>query len=174
MDRSPNTPRDDGWRWHRTVEAYTPDGPAGRILLAAVSGSVSLVAFFLLLVFVVSRAGPTWPIGALLAGSVCAATGYLASLVLWPVYLSLIGNVESARSYRPGDGEPTVSGDERPAETGESDDSLETLKHRYAAGELSDAEFERRIDGLLDAEEVARADEGATGRRSRNALLESE
>lgn len=31
-------------------------------------------------------------------------------------------------------------------------DPLETLKDRYAAGELSDAEFERRLDRLLDTE----------------------
>ena len=37
--------------------------------------------------------------------------------------------------------------------------AVEELKHRYAAGELSDAEFERRLNELLDADEaVATAD----------------
>ena len=32
-------------------------------------------------------------------------------------------------------------------------DALETLKDRYAAGELSDEEFEQRLDRLLDTEQ---------------------
>ena len=36
-------------------------------------------------------------------------------------------------------------------------DPLETLRDRYAAGELSDEEFERRLDRLLDAEREERA-----------------
>lgn len=35
-------------------------------------------------------------------------------------------------------------------------DPLETLKDRYAAGELSDEEFERRLDRLLDTESEER------------------
>ena len=35
-------------------------------------------------------------------------------------------------------------------------DPLETLKDRYAAGELSDEEFERRLDRLLDNEREQR------------------
>ncbi|WP_337652738.1 SHOCT domain-containing protein [Halomontanus rarus] len=43
--------------------------------------------------------------------------------------------------------------------------TLETVRERYAAGELTDAEFERRVEGLLetdsvsDAEGVSRASE---------------
>lgn len=33
----------------------------------------------------------------------------------------------------------------------EPPDAVETLKERYAAGELSEAEFERRLDTVLDA-----------------------
>jgi uncharacterized membrane protein len=36
-------------------------------------------------------------------------------------------------------------------------DPLETLKDRYAAGELSDEEFDRRLDRLLDTEREERA-----------------
>lgn len=36
-------------------------------------------------------------------------------------------------------------------------DPLETLRERYAAGELSDEEFERRLDRLIDTEREDRA-----------------
>ena len=43
-------------------------------------------------------------------------------------------------------------------------DSVETLKRRYAAGEIGDEEFERRLDALVESE---RPSEGATrGTRS--------
>lgn len=45
-----------------------------------------------------------------------------------------------------------------PEDTSE-DDALETLKNRYAAGEISDAEFERKLERLLEIEES----EDATG-----------
>jgi uncharacterized membrane protein len=39
-----------------------------------------------------------------------------------------------------------------PEDTSE-DDALETLKNRYAAGEIGDAEFERKLERLLEIEE---------------------
>jgi uncharacterized membrane protein len=48
-------------------------------------------------------------------------------------------------------------------------DPLETLRDRYAAGELSDEEFERRLDRLLDNEREERlgADEQSNERSRR-------
>jgi len=49
-------------------------------------------------------------------------------------------------------------------------DPLETLKDRYAAGELSDEEFERRLDRLLDTEqreEQSRAEDSLKERSKR-------
>ncbi|PSP78014.1 hypothetical protein BRC70_00555 [Halobacteriales archaeon QH_6_68_27] len=43
-------------------------------------------------------------------------------------------------------------------------DPLETLRDRYAAGELSDEEFERRLDRLLDTEREQR---GSVNERSK-------
>jgi len=42
-------------------------------------------------------------------------------------------------------------------------DPVERLKRRYADGEVSDEEFERRLDRLLDADSRLDADEDATG-----------
>jgi len=48
---------------------------------------------------------------------------------------------------------------EQSASTAESaadtDDPLETLKRQYARGEIDEAEFERRLDGLLDSDSAA-------------------
>lgn len=58
------------------------------------------------------------------------------------------------------------------APTSETEDALETLRRRYARGELSEAEFERQVERLLETETVAdartsveraRTDRGADG-----------
>jgi uncharacterized membrane protein len=41
--------------------------------------------------------------------------------------------------------------------TSEADDALATLRDRYARGELTDAEFERQVEGLLETEDSATA-----------------
>ena len=47
--------------------------------------------------------------------------------------------------------------DERDAadDTDDTDDPLETLKRQYARGEIDEAEFERRLDGLLGSDSAA-------------------
>jgi uncharacterized membrane protein len=57
------------------------------------------------------------------------------------------------------------------------DDPIATLRERYARGELTEAEFERRLDRLLDSETPGRsaaADETAvaTGERDREPVTE--
>lgn len=52
-------------------------------------------------------------------------------------------------------------------------DPVATLKHRYAAGEIDEAEFERRLDRLLETDETAgRTENGGTRRET--ADLETE
>lgn len=67
-------------------------------------------------------------------------------------------------------------GDERVAETGSSsdrpderaEDALERLKRRYAEGELTDEEFEHRLERLLETEDgTAAADHRRRERRGR-------
>jgi uncharacterized membrane protein len=45
-------------------------------------------------------------------------------------------------------------GVEAEADDATADDPLETLKERYAAGELSEAEFERRLERLVELDEA--------------------
>ena len=48
----------------------------------------------------------------------------------------------------------------------DDDNPLVTLRERYATGEIGEEEFERRLDRLLETEEMEeRVDGGAAGRR---------
>ncbi|MCO8266425.1 SHOCT domain-containing protein [Haloferax sp. AB510] len=49
--------------------------------------------------------------------------------------------------------------------TTETEDALETLRRRYATGELSEEEFEAKVERLLETETVADARESTAARR---------
>lgn len=138
---------------HRLIERYTPDGAGGRLLLTIGAGFVSLFSLWMALVGVVET-GVLWTIVAVLGGAIGLATGLLAVVVLWPVYLSLIGRVETTTEYRKTDEPPSTD------ETTEGD-PIDVLKHRYATGQISEEEFDRRVDSLLDvgSKDASRADE---------------
>ncbi|SDK01708.1 SHOCT domain-containing protein [Natronorubrum texcoconense] len=53
------------------------------------------------------------------------------------------------------DGETDPAADDEPTTDRDAEDALERLRVRYADGELSDAEFERRLAVLLETETVA-------------------
>lgn len=65
-----------------------------------------------------------------------------AVTVAWPVYLSLIGNVEWAAAYPP----------DRPQSGVSSGGVAEDLKREYASGDLSQAELERRVERRLSGD----------------------
>ncbi|WP_224336093.1 SHOCT domain-containing protein [Haloprofundus halobius] len=151
---------------HRLVEHYTPDGTLGRVLLASATGSLSGGAF-LLAIFGLASFGFVWFLTGLLAAGVGVVAALLTVLTLWPVYLSLIGNVESPEEYGRADS-PSTPAAKRVADT----DPSEVLKRKYAAGELSDEEFERRLDRLLNADEATRRGSDGEDAASKRALRE--
>lgn len=117
---------------------------------------------------------------ALVGGALTAVVGVLT---LWPVYLSLIGNVDSAADYMSGTGGSASGSRVAAAAAGsgsepapdESDlDAEELLKRRYAAGDLSREEFERRLDTLLDRDGRRAAGGRGGGRREREREPEPE
>lgn len=74
------------------------------------------------------------------------------------------------------------SGRTSEASTSGAEDALETLRERYARGELTDAEFERRLDRLLETETLedverrtrARGDRDRGRDRERDSTVELE
>ncbi|QLG61578.1 SHOCT domain-containing protein [Halorarum salinum] len=138
---------------HRLLEHYTPDGTVGRLLL----GLTALVGGPLLLFGGIAALSAPTSFLAFLIGVLMIVTGVPLAVVgivcLWPVYLSLIGNVESPEAYP--DGSRIVS---RPTNVGDDvgNDAEATLKRRYAEGDISREEFEEQLDALLDADERGR------------------
>jgi len=106
------------------VDDQTRDDPLLALLTASVTAGTLLVAFTLL------AAGfdyfwVAFPLG--FGGALPMAIGYRA-------YVHTTSHRAGVRS------------------TADDDASLETLKQRYARGELSDGEFEQRVEQVLDAE----------------------
>mgnify|MGYP006274762639 FL=1 len=92
--------------------------------------------------------------------------GYVAVI---PVTAMLFGDEEEAEEAMDGSwdywrGKPKREDDEDEDEDEET--PLETLRRRYAEGELSEAQFERKLDQLLETETMEDAEEYA-GRRDR-------
>jgi len=83
---------------------------------------------------------------------------WLVAVVGFAVLLPLSGILSRALT-----GESTSVDDEaattRREETAEAADALEDLRARYARGELTDAEFERRVENLLETESLHEARE---------------
>lgn len=60
--------------------------------------------------------------------------------------------------------------DDDPAVDAEDDDPVATVRERYARGELTEEEFERRLDRLLETE-TSGAGEPAQGRQTERAEI---
>ncbi len=103
---------------------------------------------------------------ALLTGFGIAAALYVLNVDIWWIGFPMIGGlvplaVGLAKQYersRP------PSNDERGRE--ETADALEQLRERYARDEIDEAEFERRVERLLETETVAEARAAAERRRA--------
>jgi len=102
------------------------------------------------------------------AGTLTVAFGLLALGVefFWVAFPLGFGGVLPvsmgvlAYRARTGDGQSTPSRHSH----AEEDDALEQLRRRYARGELTDAEFERRVERLLETEPRAAPGAGETRR----------
>jgi uncharacterized membrane protein len=153
---------DDGRDWHHLIEHYTPDGAFGRVLFTAL-GTLA-VGPSLLLAAVIWLGGTVSPFLVLELLGLAALVGGVASfllsvVVLWPVYLSLIGNLASADAYAvggrsAGGGSRSRGIDADDLDAGDGNRPAAILKRRYAAGEITREEFERRLDSVMDADRV--------------------
>lgn len=133
------------------------DTPATRLRENATGiASLLVTAFWLGAMFT----GQSWWLAALLVGYVAVV----------PLVAILFGDEEDQREwvddYVGTDESETVSEAETTATDSETStrDALETLRERYAAGELTDEQFERKLERLLDTETLEGAQEWARGR----------
>ena len=97
----------------------------------------------------------SWWLAALLVG-------YIAIV---PITAMLFGDEEEQEEWLDEDGDDSESN-----ETEET--PLETLRRRYAEGELSEAQFERKLDQLLETETIEDVEDRA--RRERDRVIERE
>ncbi|QKY19768.1 SHOCT domain-containing protein [Halolamina sp. CBA1230] len=97
----------------------------------------------------------SWWLAALLVG-------YIAIV---PITAMLFGDEEEQEEWLDEDGDDSESN-----ETEET--PLETLRRRYAEGELSEAQFERKLDQLLETETIEDVEDRA--RRERDRATERE
>ena len=140
---------------HRRIEQFTPDSAGGRGLFAFTTTGFAGVSVWLAFLGLVLTGG----LGALLSLivlTVGAMVGLTGLVVLWPIYLSLLGHVESVSEYP-----RRTSSFDGLGEKTEEDEPLALLKHQYTSGTISEAEFERRLDQLLGTDRVSaeRADD---------------
>lgn len=148
------------------LHRYAPRSPAGRTALAILATSIAVpttIQGFWELTRDVPAAPPYLLVGAVLfAIAGCLTVGVVRQANAAP------------DSAPPADrSSPTRAAEDEPEDRRE--DPIETLRDRYAAGELADDEFQRRLARLLETEAVGetesetdRALEGATADSSRD------
>lgn len=87
----------------------------------------------------------------------------LGFAVVVPIVAMLYGEEneqEDQQSYRNRDREESRVGRDQKTHRSETDDGpLETLRRRYARGELTDAQFERKLEALLETETLEDAED---------------
>ncbi|ELZ38147.1 hypothetical protein C473_00662 [Halorubrum distributum JCM 10247] len=117
------------------VHRYAPQSPAGRTAIAIVGCLVGVPAFVLGLIG--------------LGGNVAASLLFLLlSTVTLGISGQLIRGVVRQANAAPASG----PGDDRQVDDA-SETPIETLRRRYAKGEIDDEAFERRLDQLIETEE---------------------
>ncbi len=104
-------------------------------------------------------------VGAVIALPVILLTAVLAlgvstaTVVTLPLFLLVMGTYAVSLGAAGGfAGEYLSPGDARSTPDPEQSDAVDRLKERYVAGEVTEAEFERRLERLIDEDERPDAD----------------
>lgn len=141
---------------NRFVDRYTPSEPYPRLIVPVALATTFLSLFLFFTVTAINRSGPVTD----------AHVSYLA--IPFGMFLAFLASVRVAqvsirdvadRAGPTDDG--TVSASSDPAEpVGDAPDPTSTLKRRYAAGELTEAEFERKVERLMETDRPDRSTDG--------------
>ena len=123
---------------YELVHRYAPQSPAGRTAIAIIGGLLGVPAFVLGLIG--------------LSGNVAAGLLFLLlSTVMLGISGQLILGVVRQANAAP------VSSPQNDQQTDEANETpIETLRRRYAEGEIDAEAFERRLDQLVKTEELER------------------
>lgn len=106
--------------------------------------------------------GQDWWLAALLIGYI----------VIVPLTALLFGDREDVEEWW--DDEDVTVPEEDGVETAEDADALQTLRNRYARGELTDEEFERKVERLLETETISEIEEFEGRKRRPNSRIDRE
>jgi len=120
---------------YELVHRYAPQSPAGRTAIAIIGSLLGVPAFVLGLIG--------------LSGNVAAGLLFLlfSTVILGisgQLTLGVVRQANAAPASSPQDDQQIDDANETP---------IETLRRRYAEGEIDDEAFERRLDQLIETEE---------------------
>jgi|GEM_PF-3023544 len=138
----------------RIVERYGPNSPRGRAVASAVFGSIGFTALFMILAhFVAIQYQFTESASLLLMATVGLV---FTTLAYWEAE-AVVRRAEAAPEHsresarETGYGQASADGDADP---------IADLQHRYAQGELSTEEFEKRVERLVKTDNRVEASDG--------------
>ncbi len=97
-------------------------------------------------------------------------------IVIVPLVALLFGDEEDVEEWVDGDvetGSASADAEARADATDDGDDALARLRERYADGELTDEQFERKVERLLETDTLENV-EDRQPERDRDRLRESE
>ena len=127
---------------YELVHRYAPESPAGRTVVAIVASLVGVPALVFGLIGLTGNAA---------AGLLFLLVSATSLLVAGQLTRGVVRQASAAPNAGPHDDREA----DKTAET-----AIETLRRRYAESDLSDEEFQRRLDQLLETEELERATSG--------------
>ncbi|SFS07329.1 Short C-terminal domain-containing protein [Halomicrobium zhouii] len=130
------------------VDRYTPSEPYPRLIVPVALTTTFLCLFVLFALNAVNQYGPITDVHvsylAIPAGMFLA---FLASARVTQVSIRDVADWARAREDGPVETSPASDGS-----AGDGGDPMSTLKRRYATGELTEDEFERRVERLVETD----------------------
>ncbi|MFC7140055.1 SHOCT domain-containing protein [Halosimplex aquaticum] len=98
---------------------------------------------------------PLTALAGIFLGEAAAATVAIVGWLFLVPVIAIVSDYVDVQEWLAGPSTAEATADER---DDAGDDALQRLRERYAAGEIDDVEFERRLERLLETEDVEAPD----------------